>query len=180
MNLDRNEFAIALGLVAITSFALLMGMLPKPKLQTVEATIPHNEQIATITNTPTASPTPEELFTLEEELNTEDFNCVMYAKQSIGRYYITAYSDLETGCKTTASGKKVHEGTITTCAVDPKLHKFGKVFEIDGKLYISEDTGGLVKGRHIDIFIHDMKKMSRYGSNYQEIYIVTFPFGKPE
>lgn len=114
----------------------------------------------------------------EEEPKEE--TCIMYAKQSIGRYYITAYSDLETGCKTTASGKKVHEGTITTCAIDRKLHKFGTIFEIDGKLYVAEDTGGLVKGKHIDIFIHDMKKMNKYGSNHQEIFKVTFPFGKPK
>lgn len=116
----------------------------------------------------------------KEEEPEEEETCIMYAKQSIGRYYITAYSDLETGCKTTASGKKVHEGTITTCAIDRKLHKFGTVFEIDGKLYVAEDTGGLVKGKHVDIFIHDMKKMNKYGSNHQEIYKVTFPFGKPK
>ena len=115
-----------------------------------------------------------------KEEEPEEETCIMYAKQSIGRYYITAYSDLETGCKTTASGKKVHEGTITTCAIDRKLHKFGTVFEIDGKLYVAEDTGGLVKGKHIDIFIHDMKKMNKYGSNHQEIFKVTFPFGKPK
>lgn len=115
-----------------------------------------------------------------KEEETEEETCIMYAKQSIGRYYITAYSDLETGCKTTASGKRVHEGTITTCAIDRKLHKFGTIFEIDGKLYVAEDTGGLVKGKHIDIFIHDMKKMNKYGSNHQEIYKVTFPFGKPK
>lgn len=115
-----------------------------------------------------------------EAATQEEETCIMYAKQSIGRYYITAYSDLETGSKLTASGKKVHEGTITTCAIDRKLHKFGTIFEIDGKLYIAEDTGGAVKGKHVDIFIHDMKKMSKYGSNHQEIYVVSFPFGKPE
>lgn len=179
MNYDRTELAICVGLVSVTLFALCIGMLPKPETDTAEATIPteHTESVSPIPTT-SPTPTPEERHSLDE-IPEELATSVMYAKQSIGRYYITAYSDLETRCKITASGTTVHEGVITTCAVDPKLHKFGTYFEIDGNLYIAEDTGSAVKKRHIDIFIHDMKKMSRYGSNYQEIYIVSFPFGIP-
>lgn len=115
----------------------------------------------------------------DEEVS-EEMNCLMYATIPIGRYYITAYNDEETACKITASGKTCHQGTITTCAIDPKLHRFGEYFEIDGRLFIAEDTGRLIKKRHIDLFFDDYKAMARYGSNYQNIYRVEFPFGKPK
>ena len=109
----------------------------------------------------------------------DGFNCLFYATEPLGRYYITAYNHKETGSKLTASGKTVHEGTISTCAADPKYHKFGEYLEIDGRLYVVEDTGSAVKKKHIDLYFEDYKAMARYGSNYQNIYKVTFPFGKP-
>lgn len=115
----------------------------------------------------------------EEEVSDE-MNCLFYATVPIGRYYITAYNHEETGGKITASGKTCHEGTITTCAIDRKLHKFGQYFEIDGRLYVAEDTGRLVRNRHVDLYFSSYKAMARYGSNYQTIYKVTFPFGKPK
>ena len=115
----------------------------------------------------------------EEEVS-EEMNCLMYATIPIGRYYITAYNHEETGSKITASGKTCHEGTITTCAIDRKLHKFGQYFEIDGRLYVAEDTGSAVKRRHIDLYFASYKTMARYGSNYQNISKVEFPFGKPK
>lgn len=125
----------------------------------------------------------------EEELKknvhleeTPEFSAVLYAVEPIGRYFITAYNDEETNCKTTASGTRCHEGTITTCAADVwgGYFKFGDYIEVDGRLFRVEDTGSAVKKRHIDIFFDDYKKMAKYGSNYQTIYRVTFPFGKPQ
>lgn len=114
-----------------------------------------------------------------EEHPGEEFNSLFYATMPIGRYYITAYNHKETGSKITASGKNVHEGTITTCAADPKYHKFGEYLEIEGRLFIVEDTGSAVKRRHIDLYFKDYKAMSRYNSHYETIYRVEFPFGKP-
>lgn len=114
-----------------------------------------------------------------EPTDLENYSCLMYATESLGRYYITAYNHLETGSKLTASGKTCHEGTVTTCAADPRYHKFGEYLEIDGRLYVVEDTGSAVKKRHIDLYFANYKSMARYGSNYQEIYKVSWPFGKP-
>lgn len=114
-----------------------------------------------------------------EPTDLENYSCLMYATESIGRYYITAYNHLETGSKLTASGKTCHEGLITTCAADPKYHKFGEYLEIGGRVYVVEDTGSAVKKRHIDIYFESYRSMARYGSNYQTIYKVTWPFGKP-
>lgn len=119
--------------------------------------------------------------TFEEE-PSEEFNCLFYATKPIGKYYITAYNHKETGSKITASGKTCHEGTITTCAADVwgGYFRFGDVIEVDGRLYVVEDTGSAVKKRHIDIYFASYKEMARYGSNYQTIYRVEFPFGRPK
>jgi len=118
---------------------------------------------------------------------TEDYledvqTSLLYATEPIGRYYITAYSHLETGSKKTASGTTCHEGTITTCAADPKYHKFGEYLEIGGRIYRVEDTGALVKKRYIDVYLggSDIKRVKYYDSHYEMIYRVTFPFGTPK
>ena len=114
----------------------------------------------------------------EEEL---EMSALFYAVEPIGRYYITAYSHLETGSKITASGGKVHQGNITTCAADvPKYFRFGDYIEVGGRIYRVEDTGSAVKRKHIDIYIPELKKVKNYNSHYETIYKVTFPFGKPQ
>ena len=131
-------------------------------------------------------PTEQEETIVEEEHHGEleesptDISFLFYATQPIGRYYITAYNHKETGSKQTASGKTVHQGTITSCAADPKYHRFGEYLEIDGKLYRVEDTGSAVKKRHIDLYFASYRDMTRYGSNYQTIHKVSFPFGVPK
>lgn len=111
-----------------------------------------------------------------------DMSATFYAVVPIGRYYITAYNHKETGSKKTASGAICHEGTVTTCAADVwgGYFKFGDYIEVDGRLYRVEDTGSAVKKKHIDLYFASYSDMARYGSNYQEIYRVEFPFGKPQ
>ena len=110
-----------------------------------------------------------------EEVQTALF----YATAPIGRYYITAYSHIETGSKITASGGKVHYGTITTCAADPKYHKFGEYLEVNGRIYRVEDTGSAVRKKHLDLYEPSMKKLDNY-TGYQTVYRVEFPFGIPK
>ena len=113
----------------------------------------------------------------EEEL---EMSALFYATEPLGRYYITAYSHIETGSKITASGRTVHQGNITTAAADvPKYFHFSDYVEVNGRIYRIEDTGRLVKKRHLDLYEPDMKKLDSY-TGYQEVYRVTFPFGKPE
>ena len=118
----------------------------------------------------------------ELEESPTDVSFLFYATQPIGRYYITAYNHEETGSKITASGTTCHEGTITTAAADVwgGYFKFGDIIEVDGRLFVVEDTGSAVKRRHIDLYFASYKAMARYGSNYQTIYRVEFPFGKPK
>ena len=115
---------------------------------------------------------------LEEEM---EMSALFYATEPIGKYYITAYSHLETGSKLTASGTTVHQGNITTCAADvPKYFHFGDYIEVGGQIYRVEDTGSAVKKKHIDIYIPDLKTVKNYPSHYETIYKVYFPFGKPQ
>lgn len=76
----------------------------------------------------------------------------------IGKYYITGYTSVECGGSTmTASGATVHKGDQTTCAIDPKLHDFGDLFYIPyfDQVYVAEDTGSAVKGKHLDLYFYD-------------------------
>ena len=126
-------------------------------------------------------PKPTEEPLTIELVEVPEFSALLYAVEPIGRYYITAYSHMETGSKITASGGTVHQGNITTCAADvPKYFHFGDYIEAGGRIYRVEDTGSAVKRRHIDIYIPELKKVKNYNSHYETIYRVSFPFGKPQ
>lgn len=76
----------------------------------------------------------------------------------IGKYYITGYTSVECGGSTmTASGATVHKGNPTTCAIDPALWDFGDLFYIPyfDQVYVAEDTGSAVKGKHLDLYFYD-------------------------
>lgn len=76
----------------------------------------------------------------------------------IGKYYITGYTSIECGGSTmTASGATVHKGNPTTCAIDPALWDFGDLFYIPyfDQVYVAEDTGSAVKGKHLDLYFYD-------------------------
>ena len=76
----------------------------------------------------------------------------------IGKYYITGYTSIECGGSTmTASGVTVHKDNPTTCAIDPALWDFGDLFYIPyfDQMYVAEDTGSAVKGKHLDLYFYD-------------------------
>lgn len=71
----------------------------------------------------------------------------------------------------TKSGRKVKEGV--TIAVDPNVIPLGTWIYVkypDGRIEKrrADDTGGLVKGRHIDIYVPDA---SGYGTHPVEVFI---------
>lgn len=85
--------------------------------------------------------------------------------QYLGKYKLTAYC----GCKKcsgkwgtrTASGKKAKQGR--TIAVDRRKIKLGTKVKIKGKIYVAEDVGGGVKGKHIDVFFSSHKQTMKFG-----------------
>lgn len=67
------------------------------------------------------------------------------------------------------------------CAVDPKVIPLHSIIyvEVEGKevspydgVYFCEDTGGGVKGRHVDLFINDKSIVDAFGVQKGNIYIL--------
>ena len=70
----------------------------------------------------------------------------------------------------TATGKRAVEGR--TIAVDPNTIPYGTELYIDGVGYrTAEDCGGLVKGKHIDIYFDCHSKVDAFGKKYAEVEI---------
>jgi 3D (Asp-Asp-Asp) domain-containing protein len=101
---------------------------------------------------------------------------------SLGTYYITGYTSLECGgSTTTASGATCHKGNPTTCAIDPKLHDFGDLFYIEefDQVYVAEDTGSAVKGKHLDLYFWDDEYNYALSiTGYYEVYAVEYVYGE--
>lgn len=104
----------------------------------------------------------------------------------IGVYYITAYCPEECGYNgyNYPTGWKTSSGAIchysdsnfepTTCAIDRSYHKYGEYLMLDGKVYVTEDTGPGVRGRWIDTFVETMDEVKSFGSHYTDVYSVEF------
>ncbi len=82
-------------------------------------------------------------------------------KKSLGTFIATAYCPCKICCgkyspEVTGQPSKTASGTTPkanhTVAVDPDVISLGSKLLIDGKVYYAEDTGGLIKGKKIDIF----------------------------
>jgi 3D (Asp-Asp-Asp) domain-containing protein len=103
-----------------------------------------------------------------------------------GRHYITAYCPWECGYNgenypagwRTSSGEICHYSddplVPTTCAIDRRYHAYGEYLMIDGKLYVTEDTGPGVQGLWVDIFVESMDEVQSFGSHYTDVYYVDF------
>lgn len=84
----------------------------------------------------------------------------------IGRSRITCY--LPTGNRT-FTGTIPNIGTI---AVDPKIIPLGADVMVTGIdiIFHAEDTGRLVKGNHVDIFVFNMAQAYKYqGKGYANV-----------
>lgn len=108
-----------------------------------------------------------------------------------GKHYITAYCPEKCGYRVypdgsdnypagwmTASDTICHysedNSEATTCAIDRRYHDYGEYLWVDGKLYITEDTGPGVQGLWVDVFMPDYDSMASFGSHYSIVYSVTF------
>lgn len=69
----------------------------------------------------------------------------------------------------TATGTKARPGVI---AVDPTIIPYGTQVYIDGYGYFSaEDTGGLIKGNRIDIYMESVKAAKQFGKQELTIWV---------
>ncbi len=111
---------------------------------------------------------------------------------SLGYYYITAYSPQETGSWATASGITLHRADYenrltepTTCAVDRSLHHIGSdgdLFYLPDfdRVFIAEDTGSAVKGKHLDLAYTDLESVWSFPTGYYEVYSVEYIYTDEE
>lgn len=89
-------------------------------------------------------------------------------RKALGRFKLTFYA----GDTITASGKKPRINH--TIAVDPNVIKLGSQVYIDGwGTYTAEDTGRLIKGNRIDIFVSSKSIARKYGVKYADVYKIT-------
>lgn len=58
-----------------------------------------------------------------------------------------------------------------TIAVDPNIIPYGSKVEIDGHIYIAEDTGGAIKGNRIDIVFNTHQEALNFGMRDKTIKI---------
>lgn len=97
----------------------------------------------------------------------------------IGEYFVTAYCPEECGWSwSTSSGATCHYSDDplepTTCAIDRSYHGYGEYLMIDGKIYVTEDTGPGVKGRWVDCFVETMDEVWAWPTGWKSVYSVEF------
>jgi 3D (Asp-Asp-Asp) domain-containing protein len=116
---------------------------------------------------------------------------VIMHKDYIGTYFITAYCPSECGYNgenyptgwTTASGEICHRAdwedrlwSPTTCAIDRGIHSFGDMFYIEefDRVFVAEDTGPGVNGRHLDLFYEEYDDVISFPTGYYAVYSVWY------
>jgi 3D (Asp-Asp-Asp) domain-containing protein len=100
--------------------------------------------------------------------------------ESLGKFRITYYCSCKLCCGKasdhpyygiTASGAKVRQGV--TVAVDPKVIPLGTYLWIDGIGFrVAQDTGRLIKGNIIDVYVNNHKKALNNGVDYYNVYTI--------
>lgn len=104
----------------------------------------------------------------------------------LGRYFVTAYAPYECGYNgsnypkgwTTSSGAICHYSDDpyepTTCAIDRNYHRYGELLMIEGKVYVTEDTGPGVRGLWVDCFVETMEEVYAWDTGYKSVYSVSY------
>jgi 3D (Asp-Asp-Asp) domain-containing protein len=119
---------------------------------------------------------------IREAIDSITFPTEEMVLTSLGTYYVTGYTSIECGGSTmTASGATCHKGNPTTCAIDPKLHDFGDLFYIAefDQVYVAEDTGSAVKGKHLDLYFWDDEYNYALSiTGYYEVFAVEYVYGE--
>jgi 3D (Asp-Asp-Asp) domain-containing protein len=93
------------------------------------------------------------------------------SRRALGRFRMTAYTRYRRSSGRTASGTRPsHERTV---AVDPRVIPLGTKIEIEGVgVRIAEDTGRLIKGRKLDVFLPSVQACTRFGVRSRKVYII--------
>lgn len=143
-------------------------------------------------NSPTPTTVPAIYRELSNSIDSVEITYTEIEYEYIGTYYITAYCPSECGWNGdpdnltgwyTASDTICHRADDdnrliepTTCAIDRRLHSFGDLFYIEefDRVFVAEDTGSAVKGRHLDLFYEDYYDVVTFPTGYYTVYSVTY------
>ena len=127
-----------------------------------------------------------------EKMADSEVTVTLIIKESLGWYFITAYCPSECGWNGdddsligwyTASGEICHRADWehrltepTTCAISRSIHSFGDLFYIEefDRVFIAEDTGSAVQGRHLDLFYEDYDDVLSFPTGYYEVFSVEY------
>ena len=94
--------------------------------------------------------------------------------ESLGIFTLTAYDPCLICCgKTdgiTATGTAGKSGR--TIAVDPSVIPYGSRVVIGGYVFIAEDTGSAIKGKHIDMFMDSHDTAMMFGRREGEVFLI--------
>ena len=113
------------------------------------------------------------------EATTEEVEMV-----SLGEFKLTAYCSCSKCCGKWAKnrpkdkdGNEIVYGALgieleegTSIAVDSDVIPYGSTVYINGHAYTAHDTGGAVKGKHIDIYFADHQKAVEFGVQHAEVF----------
>jgi 3D (Asp-Asp-Asp) domain-containing protein len=71
----------------------------------------------------------------------------------------------------TATGTTVRWGVVS---VDPRFIPLGSELEIEGLggRFVAEDTGGAVRGAHVDVWLPDLDSSLRFGAQYRRVTVL--------
>ena len=69
----------------------------------------------------------------------------------------------------TATGLPVTPGVV---AVDPEVIPLGSTVIIDGQAYLAADTGGAVRGNHVDIAVATHQEAEALGTTTADVWVV--------
>ena len=106
---------------------------------------------------------------IKSEYLSKEETAVYMGKCKISHYCCEKYKHIcGTGSGKTATGLDVRPGLIS---VDPKLIPLGSVVIINGKEYRAEDTGGMIKGKKIDMAVTYHQEALDLGVYYADVYV---------
>lgn len=105
---------------------------------------------------------------------------------SLGEFKLTAYCKCEECCGRWATDRPKDEngndivigseGTVLeplrSIAVDTSVIPYGTVISIYDREFVAQDTGGGVKGNHIDIYFSSHEETIAFGVQYAEVFLV--------
>ena len=169
--------AIAMFIAAVVFESLLCGLCVRWQREraqyqeTIQAADDMREQAIQALGVIATDSAMEQLERAEQARAYEAMGTYTY----IGSCKVTAYccEPYEHICGTgdglTATGIPVTPGIV---AVDPEVIPLGSPVVIDGQRYLAADTGGMVKGLHVDIAVPTHEEAVAFGSQAAEVWII--------